>query len=572
MDLGVSGLASNFDWRSLIDQMVDIERLPQKRLLGEQNLLEQRKNAYSSIATQLGVLRNRISALREDSLYATRTTSSTDTTTATASAAAGSVQGTYRFAFQQLATAARHVGATGAGAALSTTSDVSGVVLDSAGFATSVTAGVFRVNGAEVTVATTDTLQGVFDKISTATGSAVTASYNATSDRIQLSSASPIVLGSATDTSNFLQVAQLYNNGTSSISSAGGLGSARLSATLSSANLSTTLTYGGSGAGLFKVNGVEIEYSSSDTLSTVLKRIGDSEAGVTASYDFINDRFVLANKGTGDVGIALEDVSGNFLAASKLSSGALERGKDLLYTVNGGGQLRSSSNTVTDASSGLTGLTVTALKESATADISVSSDTSKVRAAITSFIDDYNRVQSLISSQTESTTDADGKVETNTLTSEGDAESIASTLRKMVYSSVSGLEATMSHLARLGISTNSDDDTLELEDGGMLDEALATQLEDVQALWNDDAVGIATKLDEYMERLIGDDGSLVAKQDVLVKQASGIDVQVADLERLVQSNRQRLIDSFVAMEQAQSKINQQMQFLSQRYGISSTSS
>ena len=53
--------------------------------------------------------------------------------------------------------------------------------------------------------------------------------------------------------------------------------------------------------------------------------------GVTASYDSINDRMVLANRTTGDIGIAMEDVSGNFLAATGVTAGTLERGKNLLY-------------------------------------------------------------------------------------------------------------------------------------------------------------------------------------------------------------------------------------------------
>ena len=71
----------------------------------------------------------------------------------------------------------------------------------------------------------------------------------------------------------------------------------------------------------------------------VIKRINDSQAGVSASYDSANDRFLLTNKATGDLGMALEDVTGNFLAATGLSSGTLTRGNDLLYTVNGGGTI-----------------------------------------------------------------------------------------------------------------------------------------------------------------------------------------------------------------------------------------
>ena len=49
-----------------------------------------------------------------------------------------------------------------------------------------------------------------------------------------------------------------------------------------------------------------------------MNNINDSAAGVSASYDPINNRFVLANNTTGDVGISMQDVTGNFLAATGL--------------------------------------------------------------------------------------------------------------------------------------------------------------------------------------------------------------------------------------------------------------
>ena len=54
-----------------------------------------------------------------------------------------------------------------------------------------------------------------------------------------------------------------------------------------------------------------------------------------ARYDSLNDQFTLTNNTTGDLGMALEDVTGNFLAATGLSGGALNRGQNLTYTVNG---------------------------------------------------------------------------------------------------------------------------------------------------------------------------------------------------------------------------------------------
>ena len=136
-----------------------------------------------------------------------------------------------------------------------------------------------------------------------------------------------------------------------------------------------------------------------DSIQNVLDRINNSSAGVTATYDTLNNRFTLTNNSTGDVGISMQDVTGNFLAATGLSSGTLTRGQNLLYTLNGGSQtLVSQSNTITQASSGITGLSVTAASTGSTT-VTVSSDTSKISSAIQQFITDYNAVQTAISSQ-----------------------------------------------------------------------------------------------------------------------------------------------------------------------------
>lgn len=571
VDLSLSGLASGFDWKSLVEQLVEVERVPQKRLRAEQDVLEQRNNAYGSIKTELAVLQSRVAVLQEADLYGSRTASTSDSSVATATAGTGAANGSYVFNILQLATASARTGTANVGSPLSATSDVSGLVLSEAGFATAVTAGTFTVNGQQVTLATTDTLQAVFDKIAAATGNAVTAGYDPETDTITLTSSGEIVLGSATDTSNFLQVAKLYNNGSGSVSSAGALGGVRLAAALSASNLATAVSDGGSGAGEFKINGVSIRFNAAtDTLASILTRINNSAAGVTASYDPTRDRFVLTNKVTGDMNIALEDVTGNFLAATGLSSSTLTRGQNLLYTVNGGDTQVSQSNTISEASSGIAGLSVTAL-QAGQVTVSVETDTGAIKSAMKGFIDAYNRVQSLIDRETASSTDAKGVVTAGVLATDGDAEEIARTLRRLVYSQVTGLDGVLDHLADLGITTTGDNDELTLSDEDALDEALRSNLESVKELFADETSGIATSLAAYLERTIGDDGTLIAKQDALTKQASAIDTQIADLERIVQANRQRMLDQFAAMEAAQQKLNQQLQFLlQQNFGISSS--
>ena len=337
-------------------------------------------------------------------------------------------------------------------------------------------------------------------------------------------------------------------------------------ALLQEANFATAIDDGGAGAGLFKVNGVEIAFDpAADSLQNVIDRINSSEAGVVASYDSVNDRLVLTNRDTGDVGISVQDVTGNFAAATGLAAGTLERGKNLVYSVNGGGELVSQSNTITEETSGLAGLTVNALAEGTTT-IRVGSDSAKVKTAIKDFITEYNKAQSLIETNTSSTTDADGKVTAGTLAHEGMADEIGSRLRSTAYNVLSGFASTMDQLADLGITTSGTDNSLELRDEEALDAALSNNLAGVEKLFADAESGVAVKLDGYLNSVIGDDGLLSDKNSHLGKQIAAIDVQVSDLERLVQSNKERLTASFLAMETAQAQINQQLQFLAQRFG------
>lgn len=566
MDLGLSGLASGFDWRSFIDQLIEVERAPQKALRNEQTRIQQRNNAYRSLETELKVLQNRLGDLLKPDLYTSRKTSVADTNVLTAEAASSAAPGTYTIEIIQRATAARWQGTADVGAALSPSGDVSSLTLASAPFATAVTAGTFTVNGKQVSIETTDTLQAVFDKIAAATGGQVTASYDAATDRITLSSGSEIVLGSASDTSNFLQVARLYNNGTGTVTSAGSLGALQINTTLSNANFATAVTDGGSGAGEFRINGVSITYNAStDTLAAVLDRINQSAAGVYATYDALSDRIVLTNRSTGDLGIALEDVTGNFLAAAGLTTGTLQRGQNLQFKVNGGDTLVSTSNTITEASSGIAGLTLTALTEGTTT-VTVEQDTDKVKRTIQSFLEAYNKVQSMLDDYTSSTTDSKGVVSAGVLAGESDANEIASRLRALAYQQVSGLSNVADHLADLGITTSGEDNKLTLRDESALDELLRTNLAAVQQLFTGEGVGLAVRLHDYVEQLVGEDGTLIQKQANLARQSSDIDEQIAEMERLLEQNRQRMIEQFTAMEQAQARINQQLQYLLQAFG------
>ena len=118
-NLAISGLASGFDWQSLVTQLVTLERSPETLLQVQQSLLGQQNIALGGIKTELGVLQNAAAGLKDSTLYDSRSATPSDATLASATAAAGTTAGTYSFNVSQLASAAVWKGTTEAGGHLS---------------------------------------------------------------------------------------------------------------------------------------------------------------------------------------------------------------------------------------------------------------------------------------------------------------------------------------------------------------------------------------------------------------------------------------------------------------------
>lgn len=569
--LQLSGLASGFDWKSVVDQLMAIEQAPITRLEQEQLSNTLRSNALNELGTKLSALQSAAQGLGDASLFSSRTATSSAGSTWVPAASSGATAGSYKIAVSQLATKASRQGAGDITGGISATGDVSGVTLATMRTAAVVTSGTFTVNGAQVAVATTDSLQDVFDAISSATGGDVTASYDAGTDKITLQSASlgEIVLGAANDTSNFLAVLKLVNNGTDTVASYGTLGSIRTGATLAAAGLNTAITaVDGSGSGSFTINGVAIDYNvNTDTLAQVVKRINASGAGVTAAYDALNDRVTLANNATGDLGMTLGESAGGLLGALGLASGyTTTRGKNAEFTIDDGPTIVSNSNTLSESLHGIAGLAVTVDSET-TETITVAADKDAMKEKIDAFVTAYNAVQTYIDDKTKITT-SNGKVSTAVLASNREVQEWSRSLRTLAFGAVSGLAGTIDRLDDLGIGFDKDG-VLSVEDADKLDEALDSVPADVEEFFSDTANGLANRFDDLLDNLIGlDDDS----RERLTNANSDIDEQIAAIERRLTQQRELLTNSFIAMETAQSKIQQQSTAISNAFPTTSSSS
>ena len=631
----------------MVDQLTSVERSPQRRMRTEQHKISRQNAAFTALKNELTTLKTKAETLKKTDLYDSRNVTSSDTHL-TATADAGTSSGDYRFEIFQMATSAKQLGATDVGAAVCTSA-----ALSASGLAIPVTAGTVTVQGKQVTVSTSDSLTTTLAAIKTAVGGSF--DYSISGDKVTLTDSSAVVLGSATDTSNFLQALRLSANGTTSITSSAKLGGIDLSKTMDAANLTDGA---GTASGSFKINGTSITYASTDSITNILDSINNSEAGVYANYDTVNDRFLLTNKTEGDLGITLEDVTGDFLAKTRLlttNSGSLTRGKNLLYKVNDNGPLESTGNAIDQNSSGIQGLTVTATKANgaskissvdtsgesvttenshgyatgeavtlyspgtlpggltsgttyyvaassstsftlhttkanaeagtnavdltsaqtgdvyflsnkpSTATVSVQSDTGKIKSSIGDFVAQLNKVQSMIDSQTASSTNADGKVELGILAGEALPAEISRSLRSKATGDVSGITSTIKRLESIGYATSGYTNQVSLSDSTTLDSALRDNLGQVKNLFTTTAHGLGNAFYTYLDSLLDDDGAVATTQQNITDRVSDIDQQIADHERRVQSNREALIRSFVAMEEAQSKVNQQMSFLASRF-------
>jgi flagellar hook-associated protein 2 len=570
--LAITGLASGLNWSTIVTELANAERAPETQWQQQQSTIASQQSAYATITSDLTTLQTDAQTLLDPSFFSSVTAASSDASVASASVTSGTPTGNYAFDITQLATAAQVNGSTYVSQVLDPGGDPSTVTIGTAGFSTPVSAGTFTVNGAQVTLATTDSLQSVFDKIASATNNQVTASYDATTDKITLTSGGPITLGSATDTSNFLQVAQLYNNNggatnnTGTITSATALGHVNTLADMSGADLQTPITDGGSGNGEFTINGVVFNYdASTDSVQDILDNINQSSAGVSASYDPNNNRFVLTNNTTGDVGISLQDVTGNFLAATGLAGGALTHGQNLLYTLNGGAQqLVSQSNIIGSSSSGIAGLSVTA-QATGTATVSVSTDTSTISTNIQQFVTDYNTLQSYMTSQQSVTTAADGTVTPGTLTGDTSTTTLVSGLRSLMaqVENIAGTSGAITQLSDLGFQSNGNDNTIALSNASTLSSVLAGNLNDVRALFSDPTKGLAVQMNTLITNTIGPNGTLPVRTADLTQQTTDISTQISNLETKISNDSAQWNSEFANMETAESQTNSELTYITQ---------
>jgi len=569
--MALSGLASGFDWKSIVDQLIEVSRAPQNRMRTEKTSNASKSSAINDIKGLLGTLKTSISSLAtEESLYKKSATFKDTSTNWKATASKDTPAGEYKFNLISEASATKLSGSSNLVAPLDPTKTIAEISVGR-----TITSGFFTIKGQRVNVATTDTLQKVIDDIKSITGTA-----DLVGDQIQIVSlGSPLSLGAPNDTSNFLQAMQLSGSGTktendpsittddvySVTSSTSSLSAPRLTVALKDSGLAG-LSSGVTGS--LEINGESVSYNSdTDTISTILDKINASKAGVTAIYDISQRVFSLTNKTTGNVGISVID-NGPLGGALGLTTGTTTNGNDATFSINGGGTLTSRSNILDETAHGIKGLSVTANKIGEQT-LTVAGDYTAAKDSLNDFITKYNAVQNAIEKYTKVTVTGD-KVSSAILAGNRELSTLSRSLRTMLYQAGGGITGSVQRLSDLGINFAGIEPTISLTKSTALESKLATAADDIAEYFSTAGGGLIDRLDTLLSSYVSDSGSasggLKAQLDSITKQNTSLDKQIEDVERRLASQRSLLENSFIAMERAQSGFQQQSAYLAKTFG------
>ena len=218
----------------------------------------------------------------------------------------------------------------------------------------------------------------------------------------------------------------------------------------------------------------------------------------------------------------------------------------------------SSSNTVVDA---IQGVTLTLLKKDVgnVHNLTIATDTAKVKSNIELFVSNYNSVISYMNNVT-AYDPATGVV--GLLLGDGTIRNLSNQIRSQINQTVTGISGSYTTLVDLGIKSTSDG-TLTI-DSTKLDDALNTKLSDVEDLFSS-TNGVATRLSDTLTQYTQADGFIDNKTSGLNKTVKSIDKDLTDLKTSLAALEQRLLSQYSALDTLMNELNSTSSFLTQQF-------
>lgn len=507
--LQLGGLVSGMDTSTIIQQQMEIDSQKLQTKQTKVNELKEKKSMWSDMKIKLLELKYAAKDLAKTSTFMTKTTTSSDSSAATATAEAGTTDATYTLTNVTVATAGKKVGdalnvSNGVKAKIVgndtwddslTYNGVPGTAVKNRKFSEysdlGLTTGTVTINGASIEIAATDTLSLVATKINSSTaGIKATVSDDGILTFEGKNEGDTITVDEG-DTNFFTKFGIDGGAYTAPVSS----DMVRTIQDIKNDGTSTS-AFKGIEAGYFTINGFTFEVKESDTVSSIIKTINTSEAGVNAVYDSTNKKFTFVSKTAGE-DIVMENDTSKFLH----SLGVMAVGEETVtyagtgssYTLNGIAMTGDTNEIEVDG-------TKINLKSNIAADetvtITVSNSSEKSVEKIKDFIDKYNTIVDLIElnskaeveDKTSENMDSNSKYKNSTvskgiLNGDSSATQIVNSLRRALTEMVVNVKTGYNQLASIGITAQDNESSHLTLDEDTLKTALEDNPEEVYKLF-----------------------------------------------------------------------------------------
>ncbi len=490
MGISING-PSGIDTASLIKQLTDIEMNKVRRIQGQSSKVSKQLGAYSQLDTYVNDVAsasNKIDSREDFNMFNSKSSNEGAVNITTS---IGAQPGSYGVKVFQLAEREKMISKDGA------ITDNQAALVNDLGL----TAGAFEINGVEITLEDTDTLEELRVKINNAKqedGSelGVTASVLKTADNNYRFVLTSTKTGSEGATYNDVTGGALQSLGILNSSGEKGV---------------TKETYTSNGTagddlgkkfddvandGKITINGTDIN---GETVTSVFVKTADTtiddfakfvensfSGGITASVD-TDGKMTLVDKNGGNSLLKINDFDFNGTAQSftqtvtgNTGANVLSMGKDAYFSVD---NINMSSST-NKASGFVTGVNfeLNAVEYDKTVDLSIDRDISGLATKVEELVNSFNAVKRYVDTATRAG-NSDENQAAGILKGDLTARNITSKLRGVFQEKfdLSG-SSTYSSLAQIGVKTNTDNGNYEL-DREAFEEALEDNFDEIVSMF-----------------------------------------------------------------------------------------
>ena len=449
-----------------VSQIIQYEREPIEELEADKEKYSLKNTALSDVDSSLEALQSKLESLTSESVFKSNKATTSNSSIATATASTDAVQTVYQVQVLQLAQVAKitssasvnlsdgtyatlqsgeEINASGGGAVtvnpnVTFASGTAAVGFDSS---KTVVSGSFKVNDATITVTGSDTIYTILSKINSSSAG-VTATFDATSDSITLTSSeygTGQEISLSEDSSGFLEAVKLTETG-------GNPPPVFTDGTRSDFydSLSQTSLVSGTSKvvdGYFTINDITFKVNTqTDSLYSVLNKINNSKAGVSAFYDDVTGKVTLSSRETGE-DIYISNDTSKFLENINVmdQSGDLDGSAGTAHYEGTSAQVLINGELLTrDGNSFDLGGTTFNLQSTGSAKVNVAHDTQKAVTAVREFVTQYN-----------STLDTIGAKLKTGLKGERSIVNLKRKLQQAIFQTVNN-EGSLTRLSEVGLS------------------------------------------------------------------------------------------------------------------------